>query len=171
MDCYNRRKNPDSQVQQVLNVLIEYERAHPNALIEARRGNYDFILIRIIDPDLNLMARSEREDTIWLLLDKLPGKIISNIGSLVLVTPEEAPYSGSSIEFDHPLPPLPIPNFSEEMPEATNGHQNETISIPLQLEEAEAVKQLAFSQGVSDGALIQGWVREKIKLSEVHATA
>lgn len=170
MARYDRSKKPDSQVQQVLDVLAEYEGVHPNALIEARRDEYDFIFIRIIDPDFQEVDDLERESEIWPLLNQLPSEVFRDIMMLVPVTPEEAPYSGSSIEFDHPLPPLPIPNFFSENG-TTNGHQSQTLHVPLEAQEAEAVKQLAASEGLPLDALIQGWVREKLKLSPSYVTA
>jgi hypothetical protein len=53
----DRSKKPDSQVQQVLDVLAGYEALHPEAQIEARRTGYDFIHIRIIDDHLKTMNR------------------------------------------------------------------------------------------------------------------
>lgn len=172
MARYDRSKDPDPQVQQVIDVLAEYEQEHANALIEARRGNYDFIYIRIIDPDFRGMKRRKlREDKVWPLLHNLPGEIVSDIISLVVVTPEEAPHNGSSIEFDNPLPPLPIPNLCEET-QNTNGHQHnyavessEMLNVPLSSEEALAVKEAAQLQGLSDEDLIRSWVLEKLELS------
>lgn len=174
MARYDRSKKPDAQVQQVLDVLAEYESEHPNALIEARRGTYNFIDIRIIDPDFHgIERRMLRTDQIWPLLHKLPSEIISSIMSLVVVTPEEAPHSGSSIEFDHPLPEYPIPDFSKDGVEAwENGYgmngasaNGEAILVPLETQEVDAVKELAQSQGVSDGDLVRGWVLEKLQLA------
>lgn len=171
MARYNSSKKQDSQVQQVLNVLATYKAVHPNALIEAYRDKYDFISVRVIDPAFEGVYDLERETEINPLLERLPDEIYCDIMGLVLVTPEEAPHNGSSIEFDHPLPPLPIPNFNEQ-PSATNGHQNsaiatwdEMLTVPLQHREAEAVRQLAQSQGLSDGALVQEWVRERLQVS------
>ncbi len=176
MARYDRSKDPDPQVQQVLDVLAEYEQEHANALIEARRGNYDFIYIRIIDPDFQGIERRKlRKAKVWPLLHKLPSEIVSNIISLVVVTPEEAPHNGSSIEFDNPLPPLPIPNLWEET-QSTNGHQhsyavesNGMLNIPLSSEEALAVKEAAQLQGLSDEDLIRSWVLEKLELSSAIA--
>ncbi|MGB0384643.1 MAG: hypothetical protein ACPGWR_07450 [Ardenticatenaceae bacterium] len=171
MARYDRSKKPDSQVQQVLDILAEYEAAHPDALIEARRDEYDFISVRVIDPAFQGVYDIDREIEINPLLERLPEKIFCDIMGLVLVTPEEAPHYGPSIEFDHPLPPWPIPNFNEES-STTNGHQNtlpapsdEMLTLSLEPQEAEAVRQLAQSQGMQDSALIQGWVREKLQLS------
>lgn len=168
MTRYDRSKKQDPQVQQVLDMLAAYKAVHPNALIEARRDEYDFIAVRVIDAAFQGVYDTDREKDINPLLEKLPEEIFSDIMSLVLVTPEEAPHNGSSIEFDNPLPPLPIPDFLEEG-NTSNGHQNgsqaawdDCLTVPLQVEEAEAVRQLAQSQGLSEKALIQTWVREKL---------
>ena len=164
----DRSKTPDSQVQQVLDVLVEYEQDHPDALIEARRTGYDFIHVRIIDKALKTMNRVERSDKIWpLFFEKLPDEIIQDITRVILVTPEEAPHNGSSIEFDDPLPPLPVPDFWEI--EAQNGSQNETLSLSLAPDEFEAMSQLAESKGVEHSELIRSWVREKLQLSVSYA--
>jgi hypothetical protein len=175
MTRYDRSKKRDPQVQQVLDILAEYEAVHPNALIEARRDEYDFISVRVINPAFQGVYDIDRETEINPLLEQLPDETFRDIMSLVLVTPEEAPHNGSSIEFDYPWPPLPIPNVLEES-STSNGNQNasqaawdDMLSVPLQLEEAEAVRQLAQSQGLSEKALIQTWVREKLQLSQAHA--
>ena len=71
----DRSKNPDPQVQQVLDVLAEYECAHPNALIEARRTAYDFIHVRIIDSDFEGVYDFDRDAEITPLLQKLPDEM------------------------------------------------------------------------------------------------
>jgi stress-induced morphogen len=95
---------PDIQVQQVLDSLAEYERAHPHAQIEGRRHSPVSIRLRIIDPDFQGLDRLEREPEIWKLLHRLPEDVLVNITMLLLLTPEEAEYSLASQEFDHPIP-------------------------------------------------------------------
>lgn len=173
MARYDRSKKPDPQVQRVLDVLAEYEQKHPDALIEARRGNYDFIYMRIIDPDFHSINRAKREDKIWALFEPLSDEIIRNIISVTLVTPEEAPHYGPSIEFDHPLPEYPIPDFSDEgLDQWENGHamngaspNGQTVLVPLDPQEVDAVKELASVQGLSDGDLLRSWVLEKLELA------
>lgn len=173
MTRIDRSKTPDSQVQQVLDILAKYEQIHPDALIEARRTGYDFIHIRIMDPDFQPLDRIEREEKVWPILDQLSDEILSDIMGLTLVTPEEAPYSGSSIEFDHPLPTLPVPNLWEidetEVEKYTNGAQkadstslNGTIMVPLSLSEVSTLQKTAHLQGLSDGDLVREWVLEKL---------
>jgi hypothetical protein len=100
----DRSTQPDMQVQQVLDILTEYERTHPQAQIEGRRQNSVSIRLRIIDPDFQGMDRIEREPEIWQLLRKLPEEVFVNITMLLLLTPEEAEHSLASQEFDHPIP-------------------------------------------------------------------
>ncbi len=172
MARYNRSKKPDPQIQQVLDVFVEYEQKHPNALIEARRGDYEFIYLRIIDPDFEGISRGDRQEQIWKLLSNLPDEVGREIMSLPLVTPEEAPHYGPSIEFDDPSPPLPMPDFSAEglsqwqNGHATNGAQpnGEAVLVALDPQEVDAVKELASAQGLSDGDLIRGWVLEKLQV-------
>jgi stress-induced morphogen len=100
----DRRAKPDVQVQQILDVLTEYERSHQQAHIEGRRHNPVSIRLRIIDPDFQGMDRIAREPEIWKLLSKLPEEVFVNITMLLLLTPEEAEHSLASQEFDHPIP-------------------------------------------------------------------
>ena len=100
----DRSAQPDGQVQQILDILTAYERAHPQAQIEGRRHNPVSIRLRIIDPDFRGMDRIEREPVIWKLLSKLPEEVFVNITMLLLLTPEETEHSLASQEFDHPIP-------------------------------------------------------------------
>ena len=99
----DRSTKPDVQVQQILDVLTEYERSHQQAQIEGRRYNPVSIRLRIIDPDFRGKDRIEREPEIWKLLSKLPEEVFVNI-TMLLLTPEEAKHSLASQEFEHPIP-------------------------------------------------------------------
>jgi stress-induced morphogen len=167
----DRSKNPDPQVQQVLEVFEEYERAHPNAQIEARRHSRFSIHIRIIDPDFEGMNRVEREPEIWSLLERLPEEVFLNLTVLILLTPAEAPNSVASFAFDHPEPISEVANFWNT-DARTDGASREAaepdsnagaILLHLPLEERAAVKRIAESEGVEDEALIRGWVLEKLQ--------
>ncbi len=100
----DRSPQPDPQVQQILDVLTEYERAHPQAQIEGRRHSPVSIRLRILDPDFHGKDRLEREPEIWRLLQQLPDDVFVNITMLLLLTPEEAEKSFASQEFEHPIP-------------------------------------------------------------------
>jgi stress-induced morphogen len=95
---------PDVQVQQILDILAEYEHAHPQAQIEGRRHSPVSIRLRIIDPDFQGLDRLDREPEIWTLLHQLPEDVLVNITMLLLLTPEEAEHSLASQEFDSPIP-------------------------------------------------------------------
>lgn len=45
------------------------------------------------------------------------------------------------------------------------GHEMDTIAVPLQPQEIQAVRRIAESQGIDYVALLQGWVLEKIRSS------
>jgi predicted DNA binding CopG/RHH family protein len=53
----------------------------------------------------------------------------------------------------------------EEVPEPVFQRQVETVAVPLQAQEIQAVKRIAESHGVDYVALIQGWVLEKLHSS------
>src|SRR5882724_7125959 len=100
----DRSAKPDVQVQQILDVLTEYERLHPLAQIEGRRHNPVSIRLRIIDPDFQGMDRIAREHEIWQLLKKLPEEVVVNMTMLLLLSPDEAEESLASQVFDHSIP-------------------------------------------------------------------
>ena len=100
----DRSPHPDPQVEQILDVLAAYERAHPQAQIEGRRHSPVSVRLRILDPDFHGKDRLEREPEIWQLLQQLPDDVFVNITMLLLLTPEEAEKSFASQEFEHPIP-------------------------------------------------------------------
>ena len=100
----DRSPQPDPQVEQILDVLAAYERAHPQAQIEGRRHSPVSVRLRILDPDFHGKDRLEREPEIWQLLQQLPDDVFVNITMLLLLTPEEAEKSFASQEFEHPIP-------------------------------------------------------------------
>lgn len=163
----DRSDQPNEKVEQILDILTEYERAHPNALIEARQTFYSTIHIRIIDPDFAGVDDLDRDAKIWPLLKPLPEDVFCKITMLILVTPTEAHHSGSSIEFDHPLPPLEQTSFWDSIGLKNGAFSEENaLFVPLELEEAQSVKQIATSQGLSDGDLVREWILEKIQLAQ-----
>ena len=50
----------------------------------------------------------------------------------------------------------------EEVMERVFQRQAEAVLVPLRPQEVEAVKRIAESRGIEYGALIRGWVLEKI---------
>ncbi len=104
MKPIDNSEKPDAEVQQILDVLAEYRRTHPNAQIHARRRNPVSIRIRIIAPDFRGLNRVEREPEVWKLLKQLPEDVFVNITMLLLLTPEETETSFANMEFENPIP-------------------------------------------------------------------
>ena len=104
MNDKERDNRLDPQMQQVLDVLTEYENAHPNAQIAVRRQNSVSIRIRIIDSDFQGVDWVDREPEVWQILSKLPDEVFVNITMLLLLTPKEAADSLANQEFENPIP-------------------------------------------------------------------
>jgi stress-induced morphogen len=104
MIAANGNAKPDQGVQQVLDVLREYESAHAGAQIEVYRQNPVSIRIRIVDPDFRGMDRVDRDSLLWKTLEKLPHEVQSDLTLLLLLTPDEKAMSFADFEFDHPVP-------------------------------------------------------------------
>ncbi len=75
----SRNNRRDAQVQQVLDVLAEHKRFHPDCRIEVRRQNLVSIRIRIVDPDFEGKNRVDREPEVWTILKTLPEDVFANI--------------------------------------------------------------------------------------------
>ena len=61
-----------------------------------------------------------------------------------------------------------LSDFEDQLEEVTEPlfeRRRETILVPFDLKEVEAVKRIAKSQGIGDAALIRGWVVEKLQLA------
>jgi hypothetical protein len=99
-----RVKRPDPILKQIASALSEYDQAHPSAKIEAYRHNSVSVRIRIVNPEFENRTRSQREEEVWAVLDKLPEDAAAEISLLLLLTPEEAKHSFASLEFDDPIP-------------------------------------------------------------------
>jgi hypothetical protein len=96
-----RPNKPDKFVQRILEVLRStYGSKHAKAIIHVYRYNSASIRIRIIDPDLTGKDLVEREETVWPILQALPGEILSEITVLLLITPKERKSSFMSMDFD-----------------------------------------------------------------------
>jgi hypothetical protein len=94
----------DRATSQVIRALGEYGKRHPSARVDVYRRNVASIRARIIDPDFEGIGRAERHEAIWSYLEALPEDLQSQVGLLVLLTPEEAKTSVASFEFDNPTP-------------------------------------------------------------------
>jgi len=101
-----RTKRPDRVLKQIVEVLKQYDAAHPHAEIEAYRHNSVSVRVRVIDPDFEGTDRVQREDEIWPLLGQLPDETAAEVSLLLLFTPEEAKKSFANAEFDDPIPSI-----------------------------------------------------------------
>jgi len=110
-------------------------------------GKFSFHIIRV-KPDFSRCTLKSQAIAYHSTKKNRLNQILRQLSLLVLVTPEEAPHSGSSIEFDHPLPAFPIPDFSEEgVDQWENGHgmngtspNGEAVLVALEAQEVDAVK-------------------------------
>lgn len=95
----------DAGLTAIASVLELYEKENPEARISLYRFSPLSARIRIIDPGFARKTRGERNDYVWDYLDALPEDIHSEIGLVVLITPEEVGKSGSNLEFEDPVSP------------------------------------------------------------------
>jgi hypothetical protein len=98
------RGERDDSVEQVAEALRGYESEHPSARIELYRYSPVSIRVRVLDSDFVGIDRTERHDILWESLEGLDESIQSQVSLLLALTPEEAPRSFASVEFDDPVP-------------------------------------------------------------------
>ncbi len=98
------RGRSDRILRDILNILKDYEVAHPEAVVEAYRQNSASVRVRIIDPDFAGFDRAERHDIVWRILEKLPEDVLSDVTILLLLTPDELSESLANFEFENPTP-------------------------------------------------------------------
>lgn len=98
------RGSTDSVLNQVIEVLQEYQTEHPQAKIDLYRQNSVSIRIRIIDASFAGLTKSERSQHIWKYLDKLSEEAQGDLSTILLLTPGETNKSFANLEFDDPLP-------------------------------------------------------------------
>jgi stress-induced morphogen len=104
MNRSSRDAQADPAVRQVLEVLGEYNASHRDAKIEAYRQNSASVRVRIIDPEFQGVDRIQRENLVWTILERLPESIQTQITLLLLLTPQEAEFSFTNLEFENPIP-------------------------------------------------------------------
>lgn len=98
------RGKADAEVESIAGALGKYQADHPEATIDVYRQSPYCIRIRIIDNDFKGQPHHERHATVWTYLDELDEDAQSDISMLLLLTPDEAPTSMGSMEFDDPVP-------------------------------------------------------------------
>jgi stress-induced morphogen len=98
------RPDQDDIFQAIIGALERYEADHPGAVVEAyRHGRYS-VHLRVVDERFANMSRIERHQLVWPYLDALPEEVLNDVGTLILLAPEEKETSLASLDFDDPVP-------------------------------------------------------------------
>jgi hypothetical protein len=98
----NRRDVGDAEIVDIQGLLAPLQQAHTDARINAYRHHAWAIRIRVIDRGFHDMARADREESVWKLLEPLPQRTRDSITMLLLLTPDEARFSLANLEFEQP---------------------------------------------------------------------
>lgn len=101
MSASNANTN-DSDIQEIHRALASFKQSHADARIDVYRHAAWAIRIRIIERGFNDIARADREESVWSLLEHLPERIKDSITMLLLLTPQEARFSLANLEFEQP---------------------------------------------------------------------
>ena len=103
MDIRVTRGKSDNILERIIAVLCTYRNDHPRAAIDLYRQNSVSVKIRIIDEAFGGMNRPERSDHVWEYLASLSEDDQNEIGSVILLTPDEAERSIANFEFENPV--------------------------------------------------------------------
>lgn len=98
------RGQSDTIIDQIIAALTRYEADHPSAEIAVYRHNPVSIRVRIIDPDLDGLSKSQRSQLAWRYLDQLTEEAQGDISTLLLLTSDETDHSMANLEFEDPVP-------------------------------------------------------------------
>jgi len=98
------RGTSDAIIDRIIEALEAYEANHPNSRIDIYRQNSVSVRVKIIDPDFAGQSKIDRSKEAWKYLNSLPDEVQSDLGSLILLTPEETKMSFANLEFDDPVP-------------------------------------------------------------------
>ena len=98
------RGQSDPVIEEIIAALQPYAADHSRARIDLYRQNSVSVRVRIIDPDFAGQGRPERSQQAWRYLDKLPEEPLSDISTVLLLTPDETAQSFANLEFDDPVP-------------------------------------------------------------------
>src|SRR5689334_13282068 len=94
----------DRGLEQFVSALEKFQSDHPNADISLyRHGKYS-VRIRIVDQEFAGKSKSQRHRDAWPYLAEMSEDTLSDLSTLVLLTPDEKPNSIASLEFDDPVP-------------------------------------------------------------------
>ena len=98
------RGNVDEQMTNIISALKKFETKHPNSTITVYRQNSVSVRIRIVDESFDGIAKADRHDTVWKLIEGLDSELQNEISLLLLLTPDELKNSFANFEFDNPIP-------------------------------------------------------------------
>lgn len=97
------RGHRDRILDEIIRSLEAFAEDHPTAKVDVYRWNSVSVRVRIVDPAFSEFSKAERSRLIWRkYLIGLSDEAQSDISSMTLLTPEEAPRSIANLEFDDP---------------------------------------------------------------------
>lgn len=97
------RGKADVDLEAIAGALAEYEITRPEASVLLYRQNSATIRVRIVDPQFTGVSKADRHDAVWEFLTRLPDDVLSQVSTLLLLTPDERPLSFADFEFDNPV--------------------------------------------------------------------
>ena len=100
------RGQSDAIIENIIESLQAYEADHPNAQDRSLSTEPGIRCVRIIDPDLACLDWVEAHKYAWKYLDSLDDESLSDISSLILLTPDETERSFANFEFEDPVPSI-----------------------------------------------------------------
>jgi hypothetical protein len=98
------RGTSDPGLDQFIAALEKFQADHPDADISVYRYGKYLVRVRIVDPGFAGQSRSQRHRLAWPYFESLPEETLSDLSSLLLLTPDEVSKSFANSEFDDPIP-------------------------------------------------------------------
>jgi len=98
------RGRSDGGLETLAGALERYQEGHSRAEVVLYRQNPVSVRIRVVDPDFAGRSRPERNREVWGYFDEIPERVVADISSLLLLTPDETATSFANVEFDDPVP-------------------------------------------------------------------
>ena len=94
----------DDILAEIVGVLERYSADHPTSVVEVYRHGQYAVRIRVTDPRFTGWSKTDRHNSVWPYLSRLPDDVLGDVYLLICVTPEEKATSFASMEFDDPIP-------------------------------------------------------------------
>jgi hypothetical protein len=98
------RGTTDEGLENILAVMRDYEADHPRAQIDLYRHSPVSVRLRITNPEFAGHGKPDRSDQVWRYLERMPEELQSDIGTVLLLTPDETKSSFANFEFEDPVP-------------------------------------------------------------------